>query len=390
MFSSAVPIAGQVQHYAWGGQTFLPHLLRRTNTECQPWAEYWLGTHPAGPAIATTGDREQRLQSVLRASGFDDLQFLLKVLDVEQMLSVQVHPSRTQARAGFERENRAATPIDAPQRSYKDDNHKPELMVALSEFWLLHGVAATAEIEARLSEQSYLHPLLERLHTRGLEAAFATVLDGDDPLTRRAQQALLADLRHRPDGADKHRIEFWIARWLARHPDILQGVLTPYFLNLVQLQPGEGIYQPSGLLHAYLEGQNIELMANSDNVLRAGLTPKHIDVAELLKVGHLEPSDPGACRLRATGQGRLQHYPAPFDTFALHRLSTTRPASEHWECDQPGIILALQGQIVLQGAAETLTLRAGEAALLAPAAPLTLLCAEGSDAFIASNCTAPD
>lgn len=335
------PIQGQIQHYQWGGDSYLANLLNVDNVSKSPQAEYWLGAHPKAPSF--TIPERKPLSEVCEEKGFN-LPFLLKILDVRKMLSVQVHPTRAQAVAGYHAENTSGISIDDPTRNYKDGNHKPELMVALSEFWLLHGFRTTADIARILSEKTYLHPLREMLLTDGLRATFATLLDSQHPLVQTAHRQLLEDLGSCGALTDKHHPDFWAARWLKQNPEVIHGVLSLYFLNLIKLQPGEAIYQPAGLLHAYLEGQNVELMANSDNVLRAGLTPKHIDVAELLKIAQLSPSDP--TNYFATPRRIHAHetaYITPFDEFELSQFHGDTEQTAEWRPTSAEILICVNG-----------------------------------------------
>lgn len=366
-----IAIEGQVQPYLWGGLDYLPALLQYDNKDRQPQAEYWLGVHPAAPA--QTLDNGQPLAIRLSEHGCQ-LAFLLKILDVRQMLSIQVHPSKAEAEAGFARENDLGIALTAKNRNYKDTNHKPELMVALSEFWLLHGFMANAKIAERLASKAYLLPLLERLQTQGLRAAFELALDGDNPLIARINQSLLADMSQAPTLSDKTNIDFWIQRWLAQNPGVVNGLLTLYFMNLVKAEAGQALYQPAGLLHAYLEGQNVELMADSDNVLRAGLTPKHIDVKELLNVCMVKPSDPQDYIIEpeqvASGE---QRFPTPFEQFELRMLNGDNKTRFTWHSSGVEIILCLSGSAELQEAEQRLSIHQGQALAVLPGAEVTLV-----------------
>lgn len=359
-----IPIKGQVQAYQWGGFDYLPALLQYSNSEQLPQAEYWLGVHPAAPALAVT---ENKAAADILAQQHCDLGFLLKILDVREMLSIQVHPSKAQAQAGFEFENQQGLALTASNRNYKDANHKPELMVALSEFWLLHGFRSEAEIAADLAAQGYLQPLLKVLNEQGLRAAFELALDGHNPVVAQINQDLQHDFSQRRVTEDKGCIEFWIARWLNRNPGELKGLLTLFFLNLVKVNPGEALYQPSGLLHAYLEGQNVELMANSDNVLRAGLTPKHIDVAELLKVCTVEPTNPHDYLIQAQIlENHEKRFPTPFEEFELSEMHSERAEMFAWRAQTVEILMCLQGEVKIVSGAEEVTLAQGEALLILP------------------------
>ena len=382
-----VKIRGQVQPYQWGGTDFLPRLLGYVNSAAAPQAEYWLGAHPAAPAQLATAPGTS-IEGYLTEHGAPPLQFLLKILDVRDMLSIQVHPTKAQAVEGFARENALGIDLSAKNRNYKDANDKPELMVALSEFWLLHGFRSENEIALTLAQLPPLNPLRKKLLDDGLAAAFAFALAGENPQVQAMQHALAAHIQALPPLADKNSTEFWLQRWLEKNPQAHAGLLTLYFLNLVQVPPGAAVYQPAGLLHAYLEGQNVELMANSDNVLRAGLTPKHIDVPELLRVCHLRPTDPADYRITPTiapnGEWR---YVTPFAEFELSELNSRQGTSVRWRSETPEVLFCYAGEAVLRGAAGAeLTLARGETLLVLPGADLSLqFCSPSTCIFKARN-----
>lgn len=376
----AVKIRGRVQAYQWGGTCFLPDLLGYTNPSQQPQAEYWLGAHPSAPA--SVSGREIPLGDFLSEQQAPPLQFLLKILDVRDMLSIQVHPNKEQAKAGFARENALGIALDAKNRNYKDANDKPELMVALSEFWLLHGFRPIAQIAELLENKSYLAPLRDILLKDGLAQAFAHALEFSSSATQTMQQALAQELRGK-SALDKNTPEFWIQRWLEKNPTVENGILTLYFLNLIKVEPGMAVYQPDGLLHAYLEGQNVELMANSDNVLRAGLTPKHIDVAELLAICTIEPTNPNDYvihpEIMPNGERR---FITPFTEFELAELNAQSQSVIEWDVTAPEIIFCYQGSATLNA---TLDLQKGESALLLPGEKIALHLQKDAILFKARN-----
>jgi mannose-6-phosphate isomerase len=189
------------------------------------------------------------------------LPYLFKVLAAAKPLSIQAHPGLEQARQGFEIENKNGIPLNAANRNYKDANHKPECMCALSAFWALYGFRKISDI----------------LLLMGSICPVGLVNELIDEVTHQIQQR-----------REENSAYYWTARLAAEYPDDI-GFLAPLYLNLIRLNPGQALFLPAGELHAYLEGTGIELMANSDNVLRGGLTSKHIDVTELLKVLNFKP-----------------------------------------------------------------------------------------------------
>ncbi len=304
-------LIGIVKHYAWGGTEYIPHLLHQPNKEHRPFAEYWLGTHPLGTAIVGGGEEENKELSRYTPH----LSYLLKVLDVKDMLSIQVHPSKAGAEEGFAAENAAGIPSDAPHRNYKDDNHKPELIVALSDFWLLHGFKPTEELVYTLLNVVELRELLPIFNSSGYAGLYKHVMEMPQQEVNNMLQPLIDNIKqtYKDNAPDKNDEDFWAARAAAtfcKDGNIDRGIFSIYLFNLVHLKKGEAIFQPAAVPHAYLEGQNVEIMASSDNVLRGGLTEKHIDVPELLKHVKCEATFPTIIEGEITGGEKLYKVPA--------------------------------------------------------------------------------
>ncbi|MDX2015519.1 MAG: mannose-6-phosphate isomerase, class I [Myxococcaceae bacterium] len=321
-------LENQTQAYAWGSATAIPELLGVAATGA-PQAELWIGAHPLAPSRlegrsldAIIAERPQALLGPASVARFGPrLPFLLKVLAAAQPLSLQAHPSRAQAQAGFARENAAGVPLTAPHRTYKDDNHKPELLCALTPFRALCGFRALDATRTllRALEVDRLRPLLATLDA-GLAGFFQQVMT----LPRPDATALVADVAEacatRPVRGFEAECRNAVALARVYPGDV--GVVGALLLNLVELAPGEALALGAGNLHAYLEGTGIELMANSDNVLRGGLTPKHVDVAELLRV--LDFSSGPAPIVRPQGQPEAV-YPTGFPDFRLSRIDVSGP-----------------------------------------------------------------
>lgn len=340
-----------IRPYAWGSTTAIPRLLGVEPTG-QPQAEMWMGAHPGAPSRTARGtlaevigaDPERELGARAVARFGPTLPFLLKILAAGAPLSLQVHPDRAQAEAGYADEERRGVPVDAPHRNYKDANHKPELICALSEFDGLCGFRApdrAAELLAGLGVDS-LKPYADLLHARPEDAALREVLtavlgaDRED-MAHTVTEAAAACERLGGDYAPYAAI--------ARHHPGDPGVIAAMLLNHVRLQPGEALFLGAGVPHAYLSGLGVEIMANSDNVLRCGLTPKHVDVPELLRIVRFEPADPGVLRPEAGPDGE-EVYETPIDEFRLSRYvlseggaarDLTRPA--------PQILLCTDGTV---------------------------------------------
>ena len=291
--SGIYSLIGVVKHYDWGGRSFIPSLLKMDNKGNKPFAEYWMGIHPLG--ISNLELPGGDIKSLTEYA--NDLPYLLKVLDVKDMLSIQVHPSKAAAVEEFARENSEGIPLDSPKRNYKDDNHKPEMLVALSDFWLLHGFKPEKEFVYTLLNVVELRELLPVYNQSGYAGLYRHIMEMPQEEVNRILQPLINNIlpAYKNGKADKMDEDFWAARaaiTFSNGNNIDRGIFSIYLFNIVYLQKGEALFQGAGLPHAYLEGQNVELMSDSDNVLRGGLTNKHIDVKELLKHVKCEPTIP--------------------------------------------------------------------------------------------------
>ncbi|MEV7284102.1 mannose-6-phosphate isomerase, class I [Streptomyces sp. NPDC093252] len=313
-----------VRPYAWGSTTAIPRLLGMDPTG-EPQAEMWMGAHPGAPSRTPRGtldevidaDPTRELGPAAVARFGPRLPFLLKLLAAGAPLSLQVHPDLAQAKEGYADEERRGIPRNAPHRNYKDANHKPELLCALTEFDGLCGFRApheTADLLNGLGVPS-LKPYVDLLRAHPEDAALREVLtavltaDPED-MTRTVTETATA--------CERLGGPYTPYADIARHYPGDPGVLAALLLNHVRLQPGEALYLGAGIPHAYLDGLGVEIMANSDNVLRCGLTPKHIDVPELLRIVRFEPTDPGVLRPEADPDGE-EVYTTPIDEFRLSR-----------------------------------------------------------------------
>ena len=294
-----------IQEYAWGSYTAIPELLGNDSPANTPQAELWMGAHPKAPSKLKCNGKWRSLLELIDknprgilgekvAQKFKNrLPYLFKVLAAGKPLSIQAHPSLGQAKEGFERENRLGIPLDAPNRNYKDDNHKPECICALSAFWALNGFRKISAMISLLDKicppglTKELDLLRRKPDSDGLKKFFQTVMTMD----RKSQKRIVDDAvkNARPVKGDNKAYQ-WMINLYKEYPSNI-GVLSPIILNLICLEPGQALFLPAGTLHAYLDGVGIELMANSDNVLRGGLTPKHVDVKELLNVLNFEERD---------------------------------------------------------------------------------------------------
>ena len=291
-------IESSVQHYAWGSRTFIPGLLGESSPAAEPQAELWMGAHPKAPSTVLIQDKRISLLELIRknpvdilgksvAKRFSDtLPFLFKVLAAAKPLSIQAHPNRDQAREGYAKENRLKIPLKAANRNYRDENHKPEIICALTSFWALKGFRKVEEILFYMDKigittlDGELKALQERPNREGLKTFFKVLITLD--AERRMRIIIEVSTRYKALIDDHPELE-WVGKLSESYPDDI-GILSPIILNPVHLQPGTAMNIPAGELHVYLGGAGIELMANSDNVLRGGLTPKHVDVQELLNI----------------------------------------------------------------------------------------------------------
>lgn len=392
------PLKGIVQHYSWGGFSYIPQLLQQSNTAQQPCAEYWLGAHPNHPSqISVDGEAyaldkfiEKWQAAVLGQAPYQDfgrLPYLLKVLDVRQMLSIQVHPDIPSAQEGFARENAAGIPANAPNRNYKDDNHKPELMVALSDFWLLHGFKPEGQLREVLESVPEFAFLIAAFEQGGYEGLYRKAMTlPQDEVNTLLQPVIdrVLPLYHNGELLQKQE-DFWTARaaeTYCKNGNIDRGIFSIYLFNLVHLRKGEGIFQQARLPHAYLEGQNVELMANSDNVLRAGLTDKHIDVAELLQHVRYEATIPMVLGAHASEEEEIQFaVPAPEFELYQYQLESNPVAATATSAE---ILLVLHGRATVKAGATELDLPQGSAAFVSAGTNYTLQGAAATELFRAA------
>lgn len=363
--SNIYPLKGTVQHYAWGGDSFIPDLLG-FESDGQPCAEYWLGAHINAPSVITIDQNQIALDQYIAENPetalgkpinekFGRLPFLFKVLDVRDMLSIQVHPSKHEAEKGYQAENELGIPLDAPQRNYKDDNHKPEIMVALSDFWLLHGFLPEAKLRATLTETPELSSLLPLFDTEGYYGLYKSVMEQTDEERTRILGPLLDRIipQFKSGLLDKSSPDYWAAKaalsFRSEAPD--QGIYSIYFFNIVFVKPGQAVFQDAGIPHAYLEGQNMELMANSDNVLRGGLTPKHVDVPELLKHVVFKETIPKIMTgsLRSDQLERIFESPAPDFQLSKIEIDADNVYMGHSATVEILMILDGEADVICQG-----------------------------------------
>ena len=371
----AYKLHGVHRHYDWGGTEFIPNLMKVQNAENKPFAEYWMGAHPSAPAQIETQN------GIASINDFGTIPYLFKVLDVAKMLSIQVHPSIENAIIGYELEDKAGIDLNASNRNYKDKNHKPEVMVALSDFWLLHGFLAPNLLDARLNDYFYFHPLID--HFRGVDYqglySFFMHLSNEDADTILKPLMMDAVASVKRGEVDKSHPHWWANKYyngVVPEKGIDKGIFSIYILNIVEVKKYQGVFQGAGLLHAYLEGQNIELMANSDNVLRGGLTPKHVDIDELLKHIKFIPTIPNVLNGVAFNNMEI-NYPCPVADFGLSKIALKAGEAYTIQTKRLEMLLVTEGEIVIDGIAYG----AGEVAMVKALQDITMQASQAAIVF---------
>ncbi|WP_298129411.1 mannose-6-phosphate isomerase, class I [Micropruina sp.] len=371
------PLSGTVQRYAWGTHDAIPALLGRP-TDGQPIAEYWLGAHSSSPSLLEGGTLVEHIASGPRVLGKrsreafgEQLPYLMKLLSARHALSLQAHPSREQAIDGFARETRAGIPLDSPERTYKDSWPKPEILIALDEFHTLAGFRnphETAALFAGLGVaeelESVIGPLTERKGPAAMAEVFLDVLSLDEPRRRLVNETVAAAMHHRDDGGEVGEFARTALELDAVFPAD-PGILAALLMNRLLLAPGEALFVPAGMMHAHLRGTGVEIMANSDNVIRGGLTSKHIDVSELVAVVDFDPWLPEVLLPRQTRRGVFK-YETPCSEFEAWQMSVD---SETGPVRVPGrgsarILLVTEGHCLLDDGHSRLELPRGRAAFL--------------------------
>lgn len=372
MKSNLFSLDYSIQPYHWGSESALNELFGIANPNNQPQAEIWMGAHPRAPSkVRLTDNKSVDLDALIKsapesilgntvASQFaNTLPYLFKVLSAAAPLSIQVHPDKQRAETGYEKDNQAGLAADAPNRNYRDDNHKPELMYALTPFRAMCGFRQPGEI-IRLFSQIRHHEidnLLNILENKGLQDFWQQLLEqAETPLNEMIDQALTL-AKH-----NDHPVIQEVKRLNNYYPGDA-GVFSPLILNLIDLEPGEAIYLNAGTPHAYLEGTGLEIMANSDNVLRGGLTHKHIDIAELMATINFDIVDVEDFMVKPQKQGDQIDFPVPVPDFAFS-IIPVKPEASVEACGSAEIIFCIEGTVEVGINDEQLQLISGKACLV--------------------------
>ncbi len=378
-------LLGVVQPYAWGSPTVIPEFLG-VEPSGEPQAELWFGAHPLAPSMAAGEPLDKIVdrdpEAVVGAASVDAfgprLPFLVKIIAADRPLSLQAHPTRQQAEAGYAREEAAGVPRDAPNRTYRDGWPKPEVLCALRQTEALCGFRDPTETYA----------LFQRLGVPRVLSLVFPLSDASLPAVERLAVVFGRLLRLSADQRPVVDEVLAVAAQLSGDGELGRfartaceigsfypgdpGVLAALLMNRLTLQPNEALYLPAGNLHAYLSGGGVEIMANSDNVLRGGLTPKHIDVAELLRVVDFTPGFGGLIKPVEESAG-VWHYPTPAPEFALWRLEAGEDPLPVPATGGGRILLVTQGSVILNSGPEELALARGESALVTAAETVSLV-----------------
>jgi mannose-6-phosphate isomerase len=396
--SGIYKLKGVIRNYDWGGADFLSNLLSHPNPFKQPMAEYWLGAHESSPSLLETSqgnvelnkfisnDTERILgKTVVKKLG--RLPYLLKLLDVKDMLSIQVHPSKHTAEVEFERENAEGIPLNAVNRNYRDNNHKPELVVSLNKFWLIHGFKPVGKLRGTLQSIPELKPLLDIFDETGYDQLYKTVMEMPQQSVNGLLQPLLDRIipLYQQNELTKDQEDFWAARAALafnQTDKIDRGIFSIYFFNLLHLKKREGIFQDAGVPHAYLEGQNVEIMANSDNVLRGGLTSKHINVKELMRNIKFEETIPQILHPQKIDHEKV--YRTAAADFKLSHFEFKKGDNSILDSATAEILLVIDGNLSIASGVDKLELNKGEAAFIISGQQVILNVLSETDLYRAS------
>ena len=344
--SNILKLRNQVKHYEWGSTEMIPRFLGFQNAEGLPWAEMWMGTHRSAPSQVKS--KSGKYVDLTEING-EPLPFLFKLLAACKPLSIQAHPNLAQAIEGFNQENASGIPIDSPHRNYKDSNHKPEILCAMSPFTVMAGFREPEQIAEHLKAFLSAAPKLNEFFLPMLRA-----LDAPSPsdsllnffrvlfnIPERDRENVCAFL-NKNETCEVITQDLWkpMRSFASLYPADA-AVISPLYLNLFTLQPGQAVFIPAGVLHAYVGGFGAELMSSSDNVLRGGLTPKHVDIPELMEILRFKPFMPEIINPVSSSYFR---YPTPSREFSLSFIH--RNGEEYKFCERmPAICIVINGEL---------------------------------------------
>jgi mannose-6-phosphate isomerase len=394
--SPVFKLTNSIKNYDWGSVDWIPALLGQINIEHIPQAELWMGVNPSAPSrVKIPGNSEyaesepllseligrekEALLGTETAGKFGTLPFLFKVLAAEKPLSIQAHPDLKQARNGFEKENLKGIPLDAPDRNYKDPGDKPEIICALSDFRALCGFRDAREIcyifeilsmeSEGILKQGFekLILVLKRQDGNPLKDFLSALFSMNSewlellcPFLKEEQEKFARDFQ-------EYEKEWALCVYLAAFFPKDHGILAPLYLNIIELAPGSAMYVPAGILHSYIKGLGIELMTDSDNVLRGGLSSKYIDKAELLSILNFSKYKPEVMEIPSPAPFCYK-YPAPIEDFSLSVMHGSGDTAIYAEAG-PSILIVSSGCMIIN---QTITLDTGESVFIPPRKNLEL------------------
>lgn len=369
-----------IKNFQWGCTSAFSELFKIANPHQLPQAEMWMGAHPNGSSTVTIDKEESTLVDAISSNPSlwlgdksgryeDKLPFLVKILAANQPLSIQVHPSKEAAQVGFDKENELGIALDAAERNFKDANHKPELVYAITPYLAMNGFRELSSIHRLFSAailpslKSILDPFLAMPTQETLEQLFAAILQMDEQQKANAVSELLRFESTIEESAEVIETFKLITELAKLYPNDV-GLFSPLFLNVVELKPGEAMFLFAETPHAYLKGVGVEVMANSDNVLRAGLTPKYIDVPALLANTRFESIKSNELRMPPSVDGQRLIYPIPVDDF---KFDIIQDGTLDIAVSSPEIVLCIDGTVELCSSQSRVILTTGESAII-PAA----------------------
>lgn len=372
-----------IQNYPWGSKTSIHDLFGFDNPLHEPQAEIWMGAHPNGCSKIMRNGKELLLSAFIEtnkqtilsrntAEKFGELPYLFKVLAAGKGLSIQVHPSKAEAEAGFERENVQGIDIKSATRNYRDPNHKPELVYALTPYQAMDGFRAFNEIIDLFSElvtkvsmpsvQALLNDFKVNKTAAGIEAFFTGILSLQGEGKRQSIDALMSYCSAHQHFEIQDDLPALVIELSQGYPGDI-GLFAPFILNVITLQPGDAMYLDARTPHAYLKGTALEIMANSDNVLRAGLTPKNIDIQELARCTLFEEKPRNTLLLTPELDGNKQSYPVPVPDFKFDCF--IKAENEIVEVNSAEILFAIDSEVsITHTSGETITLQKGESVFI--------------------------
>lgn len=373
-------LKNQIKNFPWGSRTAIRDYFDIDNPTFEYQAELWIGAHPsASSSISQAGfditlcdaiakDPEYWLGHLKKR--FSSLPFLMKILAAEEPLSIQVHPSKTAAEIGFARENEQGIPLNAANRNYKDTNHKPELVYALTPYLAMNGFREYEQIVANFDAlelstiNEFFKPFKQKPNSSTLATFFSALLVLEGKYKEQAINELLTSIAMRGNQLLSNQVSSLITHLHKLYPDDI-GLFAPILLNVIELQPGQAMFLYAETPHAYIRGLGIEVMANSDNVLRAGLTPKHIDIQQLVENTNFEPIKYAELLFEGVTEGVTEgwrrSFNVPVDDFSVDILNNIKII---FIVTSVEIILCIEGNISFSYDNEVLTIGKGESVII--------------------------